>query len=169
MNQGSEHTTQELIITRTIQAPRELVFRAWTEPEHLKHWWGPAGADMQVIRMDLRPGGVFHYSQRLEGGPEMYGVFVYREVTPPSHLVYVNSFADATGNIIRNPWSADWPLEILNTLSFEAQGGQTLLTMRGAPRNASEAERRAFEGAQPMVQQGFTGTLNQLDTYLARL
>lgn len=169
MNQSSEPTNQDLVITRTIQAPRELVFRAWTEPDHLRQWWGPAGADMQVLRLDLRPGGVFHYSQQLGGGPVMHGIFVYREVEPPERLVYVNSFADATGTIVRNPWSPDWPLEILNTLTFEAQGGQTRLTLRGAPLNASEAERRAFEGAQPMVQQGFSGTLNQLDAYLADL
>lgn len=169
MNLSSETAPPELVITRTFQAPRELVFQAWTDPEHLRHWWGPAGADMQVLRLDLRPGGIFHYRQRLGAGPDMYGLFVYHEVTPPERLVYVNAFADEAGQIIRNPWSADWPLEILNTLTFEAQGDQTILTLRGAPLNASEAERRAFEGAQQLVQQGFAGTLNQLDAHLAGL
>jgi len=59
--------TVELVITRTINAPRGLVFEAFTQKEHLKHWWGPAGWEMEVIKLDLRPGGICHYCLQAVG------------------------------------------------------------------------------------------------------
>ena len=98
----------------------------------------------------------------------MWGKFVYREVKPPERLVFVNSFSDEKGNIIRAPFSADWPLEVLSTLTFEEQNGKTTLTLRGVPLNASDAERKAFEGMFGSMQQGWGGTLDQLAQHLAK-
>src|SRR5437867_1034411 len=78
---------ESFTLTRTFDAPRELVFKVWTEAEHLKHWWGPKGMTMLVTRLDLRPGGMFHYSMRTSDGREMWGRFIFREIVPPERIV----------------------------------------------------------------------------------
>ena len=74
---------RELVITRVFDAPHDLVWTTFTEPDHLKHWWGPKGFTTQVHKLELRPGGAFFYSQKTPDGREMYGKWVYREVLPP--------------------------------------------------------------------------------------
>lgn len=160
-------TGNELVITRVFDAPRELVFKAWTEPERLQKWWGPKGFALEIVKLDLRPGGMFLGSQRSPEGHVMWGKFVYQEIVAPEKLVFVQSFSDEEGNTIRAPFSPVWPLEIINHLTLAEQDGRTLLTFRGGPINATEEERQAFEGMRPMVQQGFGGTFDQLDAFLA--
>jgi uncharacterized protein YndB with AHSA1/START domain len=163
---------KEFVITRTFEAPRDLVFRAWTEPERLAKWWGPAGLKIKVKTLDLRPGGMFLYG--MEGpstGPmpgEVWGKFVYREIAAPERLIFINSFCDETGQVMRHPMSATWPLEVLSTLSFEERGGKTTVTLRGVPIHASAAELATFEAGRESMQQGFKGTLDQLAAYLAK-
>jgi uncharacterized protein YndB with AHSA1/START domain len=157
----------EFVVTRVFAAPREMVWRAWTELDRLKQWWGPKGFGIDSCTLDLRPGGVFHYRMKPPNGGEMWGKFIYREVAPPERLVFVNSFSDAEGNTVRAPFSADWPLEVLSTLTFEEANGQTTLTLRGVPVNPNEAERAAFGGMFGSMQQGWGGTLDQLATHLA--
>ncbi len=157
---------QELVIARTFDAPRELVWKAWTEQERLDKWWGPKGFLMKTAKLELKPGGVFHYSMQSPDGKVMWGKFVFREIRAPEKLVYVNMFSDAQGNATRNPWLPVWPLEILNTLTLEEKDGQTLLTIRGGPINATQEEIDAFLKNRPGMQQGFAGTFAQLDEYL---
>lgn len=159
-------TTNGLVITRVFDAPRELVFKAWTEPERLAQWWGPKGFSLEISKLDLRPGGMFLGSQRSPEGFVMWGKFVYQEITPPEKLVFIQSFSDEEGNTIRAPFSPVWPLEIINELTLTEHEGKTTLTLRGGPINATEEELKAFEGMKPMVQQGFVGTFDQLDAYL---
>ena len=159
---------QELVIERIFDAPRDLVWKAWTEPERLMQWWGPKGSTLTVARLVFRPGGVFHYSMRAPNGQERWGKCVYREITAPKRMVYMNSFSDAEGNLTRDPLSATWPIEILNTLTLSEREGKTNLTLRGSPYCANEAERKTFDDARSGVQQGFKGTLDQLSNYLAK-
>ncbi|MBS1911347.1 MAG: SRPBCC domain-containing protein [Bacteroidetes bacterium] len=163
-----ESPNESITLSRIFSAPRELVFKAWTEPERLAEWWGPKGFTMEVAWMDLRPGGVFHYRMRSSNGMEMWGKFVYREVTPPERLVFVNSISDEEANAVRNPYAPDWPLEIQSTLTLEERDGQTMLTMTGIPINATKLEREAFVAGSQNVQAGFRATWDQLDEYLAR-
>jgi uncharacterized protein YndB with AHSA1/START domain len=160
---------ESFTLTRTFDAPRELVFKVWTEAEHLKHWWGPKGMTMLVTRLDLRPGGMFHYSMRTPDGREMWGRFIFREIVPPERIVFVSAFADEHGNAIPSPFLPDWPLEVLNTLLFSEQDGKATLTMRGSPLNASDVQRKAFGSAHASLRGGFKGTFDQLDEYLARV
>jgi len=157
----------EFVVTRVFDAPRELVFKAWTERERLARWWGPKGAAIQIRDLDLRPGGTFHYGMRAPDGHDIWGKWVFREIRAPERLVFIASFTDEKGNPIRNPFAPDWPLEVLSTLTFTEQEGRTTLTMHGAPLNASERERTAFEGGYASMRQGWTGTLDQLTDYLA--
>lgn len=158
---------RKLVITRTFDAPRELVWNAFTESDRLAHWWGPKGFTMVVRTLDFRLGGTFHYSMRSPDGHITWGKFVYRDIQPSERLVFVSSFSDEAGNIIRSPFSPTWPLEILNTLTLTESGGTTTVTLRGGPINSTEEERETFWNAQESVRQGFAGTFDQLAAYLA--
>jgi uncharacterized protein YndB with AHSA1/START domain len=124
---------------------------------------------MASCTVDLRPGGMFHYGMKTSDGHEMWGKFVYREIDPPKKLVFVVSFSDAQGGITRHPMSATWPLEVLNTTTLVEEDGKTRMTMHGIPINANAEERRTFKEGHGSMQQGFKGTLDQLDAYLARV
>ena len=158
----------DFAIDRVFDAPREQVFAALTEIDRLKHWWGPKGFTWIDGTLDLRPGGIFLYGMRSPGGPEMWGKFVYREILRPERLVFVNSFADKSGAVIRSPFAATWPLTVLNTLTLAQQGAKTILTWRGAPVDASEEERKTFASMRPSMHQGFSGTFDQLADHLVR-
>lgn len=159
----------ELVITRVFDAPRELVWRVITQMKHLAHWWGPKGWQRRMISLDLRPGGIFHYSIQTRGGDEIFGIIVYREIVPPERLVFVNSFADANGRVVRAPFNANWPLEVLSVWTLTEQDGKTTFTIRSQPHNATEAEQKAFRDAFPSVRQGFAGTFDLLAAYLVTL
>lgn len=160
---------QELHITRTINAPLALVWKAHSEPEHLARWWGPAGMKLVIEKLEFRPGGIFHYGMVGPNGNTMWGRFVYREILPQQKLVFLNSFADAKGNAVRAPFSDHWPLEVLNTWTFEEKDGKTLLNLRGIPYQANADEHAAYEGMFGSMNQGFGATYDQLDAYLATL
>lgn len=156
------------VISRTFNASREAVFDAFTRPEAINRWWGPKGFTVITSNMDLRPGGRYHYGMRAPNGMEMWGKSVYREIVRPERLVFVNSFSDADGGISRHPMSPDWPLELFSTLIFEDVGGRTKLTITWVPINPTEKERVTFDGGHDSMKQGWTGTLDQLEGYLAK-
>jgi uncharacterized protein YndB with AHSA1/START domain len=160
---------KELVITRTFNAPRSLVFQAFTESERLAHWWGPKGMKLTVEKIDLRQGGVFHYRMDSPDGNKMYGRFVYREISPVERLIFVVSFSDEKCGITRHPLSKTWPLETLNIITFEEKDGKTNLTLRSWPIRESEVERQSFEEGFASMNAGFGGTMDQLDNYLASL
>jgi len=160
-------TESEFVFTRVVDAPRERVWKAWTEVEHLGRWWGPKGFAWVSATLDLRPGGVFHYCLRSPDGRDMWGKFVYREIVPPEKLVFVVSFTDEKGNAVRHPMSPTWPLHVLNTLTFSEQDRRTTLLMRAVPIDATESERKTFAGGFEAMRGGFGATLNQLAAYLA--
>jgi uncharacterized protein YndB with AHSA1/START domain len=167
---GYLETKDEFVVERSFEAPRKLVWQAWTEPERLAQWWGPKGASIRVAKHELRPGGMFLYSMQHPMGGDIWGRFVYREITAPERLVFVSAFSDADGGITKPPFPQlgdTWPLEILNTLTLAEQGGKTTLTLRGGPINASEAERKAYAGMFGSMQQGFAGTFEKLAQHLA--
>jgi uncharacterized protein YndB with AHSA1/START domain len=159
----------DFVLTRLVAAPRALLFKVWTDPDHLTRWFGPAGTSMPTCRMDLRPGGSFHYAMRLPNGQEMWGKWVFVEVVEPERLVLINSFSDANGGLTRHPMSATWPLETMSTTTFVDQGARTELTLRWAPHQATPEERLTFDGAHAGMAHGWAGTMAQLDDYLAKV
>lgn len=163
--------TEELVITRVFDAPRDKVWRAWTEAERLKKWWGPKGCRLSVLKFDLRPGGMFLYAMEYQPGHPFYGRFVYREVAAPERLVFVTSFSDENGGVSRAPFPQirdTFPLEILNTVTLVEADGKTTLTLRGGPIDPSEAEAKTYLGMFDSMRQGFGGTFDQLDAHLAQ-
>jgi len=159
---------KEFVITHEIDAPRDLVWKALTEPDRLAEWWGPKGFKWIGCTLELKPGGAFHYGMASPGGLEIWGKWTYGEIVPPKKLVFINGFADAAGNLVRAHFSETWPIEIHNTWTLEEHGGKTTLTMRSYPVNATEAELANFEGAREHLERGFAGTFDQLAAYLAR-
>lgn len=156
------------VITRTFAAPRPLMWKVWTECEHLVNWWGPKGFTVRSCRIDLRPGGLFHYCLASPDGQVIWGRFVFREVVAPERLEFIVSFSDPEGGITRNPWNPSWPLETLSTVTFGEAAGQTTVTVRWLPHSASEEERQTFKDGHDSMRQGWGGTLDQLGDYLAK-
>jgi uncharacterized protein YndB with AHSA1/START domain len=110
-------TDREIVMTRVFDAPRRLVFEAWTSPEHLPRWMlGPEGWTMPVCEIDLRPGGAWHFVWRRADGTEMEMHGAYREIKPPERLVSTES------------WGGNWP-ETLNTLVLSEKDGKTTVTL----------------------------------------
>lgn len=165
---GGAAEEKPFVISRTFDAPRDLVFKAWTETERLTRWFGPVGFTTVAAKNDPRPGGVFHYCMLAPNGSEMWGRWAYIAVAAPEQLVFVSSFSDAAGNIVRAPFSETWPLEVLSVVTFAEADGRTTVTMRGEPVNATAAERATFAGMGDSMTKGWTGTLDQLAEHLAK-
>lgn len=162
-NQG-----EVFVISRTFDAPRDLVWRAWTEPDRLAQWFGPKGTKIIHSQNDLRPGGTYHYGMRNPDGKEVWGKWIYREVLRPQRLVFIGSFSDEKGGMSRHPLSRTWPLELMSTITFAEDRGKTTITIRWEPYNANQEERKTFAAAQASMNQGWSGTFEQLEAYLAK-
>lgn len=157
---------ETLLIERTFEAPRALVWKAFTEQGRLAQWWGPKGAKITHARLELRPGGVFHYGMQASSDLFMWGQWVFREIEAPARLVFVSSFSTPEGGIGPCPFPMDFPAEVLSTIEFTEADGRTTLTMTGVPINATEAQRQTFVQMKPGMQLGWGGTFEQLAAYL---
>ncbi len=155
---AAEATVQ---ITRVFDAPRELVWQAWTQPERVMRWWGPKGYTTPFCKMDVRPGGVSHYCMRSPEGQDYWSKGVYQEVVEPEKLVVIDTFSDSAGNVVPASYygmEGDWPVEMLITAIFEEIDGQTKLTLQhsGIP-----------PGEKEMCVEGWSESFDKLDEYLA--
>ena len=159
---------KEFTISCVIAAPVERVWRAWTDASLLKHWWGPKDFEIVSTKVDLRPGGIFHYHLRSPDGHDMWGKFTYHEIVPQKRFVFVVSFSDEAGGVTRHPLHEKWPLSILSTVTFAEANRKTTVTVRWIPVDATETERKTFEEGRDSMKAGWTGTFDRLDDYLAR-
>ena len=156
------------MLTRVLDAPRKLVWTCFTDPERMKRWWGPKGFKVLHSKMDLRPGGSYHYGMQAPNGAAMWGMFRYREVVPLERIVFVNFFSDEAGGITRHPMAPTWPLELLSTFTFEDEAdGKTKFTIRWSPLNATEEEQKTFDAGFDSMRMGWGGIMEQLEAYLA--
>ncbi len=160
---------KEFVISRTFDAPRDLVWKAFTDPDRMKHWWGPKGVTILASKMDLRPAGTYHYGMRTPDGTEIWGRFVYREIAAPQRLVCVNAFSDADGGLTRHPMAPSWPLEMLSRFEFTEAAGKTTFTVKWSPLNPTPEERATFENGHESMNQGWSGTMDKLANYLAKV
>ena len=159
----------EFVISRVMEAPRERVWQALTEPERMKDWLPPKTFTMIAAKMDFRPGGAFHCGMRSFEGYKMWAKFVYREIVAPERVVFVNSFSNEAGEVKRNPIVPTWPMETLTTVTLEDEGGgKTKLPFRVSPHNATEAEQKTFDMSHVGMKATWGGTLDQLAAYLAK-
>jgi uncharacterized protein YndB with AHSA1/START domain len=165
---SAEAKGQDFVIFRVLEAPRERVWEALTEPEHMKDWWTPQNFTMIAMNMDFRPGGSFHMGMRSGEGYKMWGKFHYHEIVPPERLVFVNCFSNAAGEITRHPIVPTWPRETLITVTLEVEpGGKSKLNVRWSPHNATDVERKTFDSAHVGMQATWGGTFDRLAAYLA--
>lgn len=144
----------ELLVTREFAAPRELVFRTWTEREHLMNWWGPRTWPLDYCTVDLRVGGAWHYRMRGPNGEEAWGKGIYKEIARPERLAYDDYFSDADGS--ENP-----PAMFL-AVDFEDRGGKTLLRSKAT---FASREHREQVLAMGMVE-GLSESLDRLDEHI---
>jgi uncharacterized protein YndB with AHSA1/START domain len=170
MNPNSAGTTSpDFVISRVFDAPRELVWKCFTDPERMKEWWGPKGFTVITSKMDLRPGGSYLYGMKAPDGSAMWGKFRYREIVAPEKMVVINSFSDEAGGITRHPMSPTWPLEMLSTFTFEElPGGKTKLTVRWSTHNATAEEQKTFDASHDSMRMGWGGTMERFEAYLAK-
>lgn len=163
---SSVENEKVLVLERIFDAPRDLVFRVFSEAEHLKRWWGPKGWELPVCNVDFRPGGVWHYCMKCvdknQGdfyGMESWGKGVYQEIVAPESIVYNDYFSDAEGNINESLPST------LVRLEFIDLGGKTKLVNR-AEYVSAEALKTVMDMG---MLQGITETWNRLGELLESL
>ena len=150
---------QTLSMERVFAAPRDLVFKAWTEAEHLTQWWGPTGWTVPFCQVDFRPGGVWHYCMQGPGGEQSWGKAVYGEIVPGSRIVYTDAFSDEAGNI-----TPGMPVMTI-AVDFLAEGERTRVVS-----NTKFASKEELESLLQMgMLEGASQTWDRLDEYLARI
>jgi uncharacterized protein YndB with AHSA1/START domain len=168
MTMSDTDTAAEFVITRTFKASRERMWEAWTDPAQLAAWNGPKGSSGTTLSADVRTGGLLHWRMESAEGMTMWGRAVYREVTRPERLVYVQSFSDESGGIARAPFfDGRWPLEMLTTVVFEEDGDGTRVTLTWSPIDPADDERANFISNIPSMHGGWGGSFDRLDAFLA--
>lgn len=148
-----------LTLTRTFDAPRERVFAAFSQCQHLEHWWGPTGWTLPVCEMDFRPGGTWYYCMGGPDGETACGLMTYHEIVAPERIVATDGFADEKGNLLE-----EMP-RMRNTLIFGEQDGQTTLTNQVQFASVADLEKVLDMG----MMEGITETFDRLDAYLGTL
>jgi uncharacterized protein YndB with AHSA1/START domain len=155
-----------LTLERVFDAPRELVFKVFSEAEHLKHWWGPRGWTLTVCNVDFRPGGVWHYCMKCIDekqvdffGFESWGKAVYKEIVEPEKVIFVDYFSDADGNEAEGMPSSHI------TMTLVELEGKTKIISR-----AQYASAEALKNVMEMgMEQGITETWDRLEEHLQSL
>jgi uncharacterized protein YndB with AHSA1/START domain len=142
---------RELTITRIFDAPRALVFKAWSMPEHMAHWWGPSGYTLPVCDMNFRSGGTYRLCMRSPEGKEFRVRGVYREVAEPERIVMSGGWEDEHGKVGH---------ETITTITFEDVVGKTRLTLHNEGFE-SMASRDSHRG-------GWNASIERLAEYLSK-
>jgi uncharacterized protein YndB with AHSA1/START domain len=143
----------DLVITRVFDAPRELVFKAWTDTKHLAQWWGPNGFTNPVCELDARVGGLIRIHMRAPNGIVYPMKGVFEEIDEPERLVFISSALDDKG---------DSMFDVRNSVTFAEQGGKTILTLQARVIKASAQAPQYLQG----MQAGWTQSLDRLGAHL---
>jgi uncharacterized protein YndB with AHSA1/START domain len=170
LKQGGGPSDIPFVTTRVFRAPHDLVWKAWTESEHLRHWFGPKDSQITHCEVDLRVGGKFLYCMQSADGSEMWARWVYRQINPQTKIESIHSFSDATGDLKPVPFEGAWPVEILSLVTFAEHAGLgkgVVVRVEWTPFNATESERKFFATMHTSMQQGWGGSFDQLEGYLA--
>jgi len=153
---GASANQRTVVITRVFDAPRELVFKAWTDAGHLAQWWGPKGFTNPVCEVDARPGGALRIVMRAPDGAEHPMTGVFREVAAPERLVFTSVALDRDGKPL---------LEGLTTVTFTEQGSRTKLTVESRAVGLVAFAARMLEG----MEAGWTQSIDRLGEQVARM
>ena len=144
--------TQEIVITRSFDAPRDLVFKAFTDPEAVRQWWGLESTETVVDQLEARPGGRWRYVQREGDGNEIGFHGVFHDLEAPERIVYTFEFEGMPGHVL------------LETIVLEDQDGKTLMTDSSVFQSVADRDGMLQSG----MESGAAESLGRLDRYLAR-
>ena len=147
---------KELIITRVFDAPRELIWKAWTDSKHLAQWWGPQGFTNPVCKLDLRSGGAIRIDMRGPDGTIYPMTGIYQEIVEPERLVFTSAALDEKGNPL---------FEVLTTITFTAQDGKTKLTVHASVAKVTPEAKPYLDG----MDEGWKQSLDRLGEYLQKI
>ena len=170
MSNDNGITVAPTILTRELSAPRQLVFEAWTQPEHLKNWMFPQkGFTCKYVSADITPGGSSLHKMTAPNGHEMWLLTKYEEVNPPERLVFRQYISNEAGDILPNTQMPNWPKEMRVTIQLEEMGNsKTKLQLIWEPVNPTQEEAAVFEASRAQHGSGWNAGLDQLVIYLTK-
>ncbi|MEJ0088459.1 MAG: SRPBCC domain-containing protein [Limisphaerales bacterium] len=151
-----DYTGREFTITHEFNAPRELVFKAWTDPKHLAQWWGPRGFTNPVCEWDVRPGGKIYDVMRAPNGERYPMGGEFREIVAPEKLVFLCGALDEKGDLM---------FKLLHTVTFAERSGKTLLTIQSRVLNTTVEANKYIGG----FEMGMTSSLEKLAELLRKI
>ena len=143
--------TQQIVITRSFDAPRELVFKAFTDPDAIRRWWGQRDSETVVDQLEARPGGRWRFVQRSQDGSEHGFHGVYHEAAAPERIVYTFEWEGMPGHVL------------LETVTFEEQDGKTQMTDTSVFQSVADRDGMLQSG----MESGAAESFDRLDEYLA--
>ncbi len=159
--------SQPFSMTRVFDAPKDLVWRAWTEADLVQRWYGP-GVETVIHEFEVKPGGLWLNEMRM-GERSMKQRMEFTEVSPTDRLVFLMSNADEDWKVTANPMMPDWPRTLLTTVTLEDRDGGTLLTLNWDPHEATDAEEAAFAAAASDFNKGWGAGMKIIDEILAEI
>lgn len=157
----------EYIVDRVFDAPRAMVWRAWSDPKLLARWYGP-GVDTIIHKFDLKPGGEW-LNEMKWGEKSDLSKAVFQEVVPEEKMVWHHSSTDADWNIVSNPMMADWPRVLLTVVTFKDDGENTKVRLAWTPLEASEAEITCFANVMGNMSKGWESGFAIMDEMFAEM
>ena len=157
----------EYILDRVFDAPRELVWRAWTDPELLHQWYGP-GVETVIHQFDLEPGGAWLNEMKF-GEKSDYSRMDFKEVVPLEKIVWHHASTDADWNVAPNPMMPNWPRVLLTTVTFSDEGDKTNVRLSQVPIDASDEELACFAEMMSGMDGGWGKGYAIIDDILAAL
>lgn len=165
----NEKSIEPAVIVREFEAPRELVFDAWTKVEHLNQWMFPMpGCQCEFVSANIENDGTSLHKITMPNGHEMWLFTKYEEVRSPEKLVFLQYMSNESGDIVENVFMPGWPKDMLATLNFESlTQSRTKITFYWEPRNPTDQELAVFEASRADHHKGWGAGMDQLVAYLA--
>lgn len=167
MNIKDNAGQDRFVLIHEFNAPKKLVFNAFSNAEALNEWWGPVECKNTVLKLEFKKGGIFHFKMENDGNVS-YGRFLFGDIEPYDLLEFSNAFADAAGNVVPAPFDINLPLEIFYRLVFTESNGKTVITLTGEPLGGTAEQAAALRSIHPDMQKGFGATFDKLAVYLAK-
>lgn len=160
---------EKFVLNRSFEAPIELMYEVWTDPKHVSKWVPPLGFTMEFIRADIKSGGSTFSVMSNDAGMKMYGRAEYLEMVKPHRIVYMQQFCDENEKPARHPMSDTWPATMLTTVELTEEGpNQTRVTLTWECHgDTTPEELETFIKARTGMNQGWTGSFDKLEDYLA--
>lgn len=155
-----------LTLTRVLNASRETVYRAFTDPAQFVQWWPPKDFDNKVFSFDLKQGGYCHFGMFMRDF-SMYARFDFIEIVPPEKIIFTSVFTNEHAEPVRNPMDAGWPMEMLHVLLLSEEKGKTTLTLNVSAHNATEAEKAVFAEGFDSMRGGYGSSFDELEKLIS--